>query len=72
MASTRSEDGPALGRLQEGRFYAQCQECGRWQQVHATAVQADLYFEYWQAVFTCCQRLQTAWITVEKVDDDVH
>gem|GEM_PF-6100513 len=38
----------------------------------ATATQADLYFEYWQAVFTCCQRQQSVWFTVEKVDDDVH
>ncbi len=60
------------GRIQDGRFFAQCRRCGKWQEVTAAATQADLYFEYWQAVFSCCRQEQTAWFTIEKVDDDVH
>lgn len=62
----------STGRIQDGKFWAQCQYCGVWQEVEAVAKQADLYFEYWEAVFSCCQRRQAAWFTIEKVDDDVH
>jgi hypothetical protein len=60
------------GRLIEDKFWAQCWECGVWQEVAAEPKKADLYFEYWQACFCCCRREQTAWFTIEKVEDDVH
>lgn len=62
----------ATGQVRDGEFWAQCRKCGQWQAVAAAPRQADLYFEYWQAVFTCCQETQQAWFTIEKVDDDVH
>ncbi|MGQ9921625.1 MAG: hypothetical protein ACUVRZ_09905 [Desulfobacca sp.] len=60
------------GRFQEGQFWARCRQCGTWQEVAAAIKEADLYFEYWQAVFCCCGQEQTAWFTIDKVDDDVH
>lgn len=54
------------------KFQARCQRCGRWQEVSAAPQAADLYFEYWRARFICCGQEQSAWFTVEKVDDDIH
>jgi hypothetical protein len=61
-----------LGRIFEDKFWAQCRECGVWQEVFAEPREADLYFEYWQARFRCCNQDQSTWFTIEKVDDDVH
>ena len=60
------------GRIVEERFLAQCRVCGAWREVQAEAHKADLYFEFWRATFTCCGLEQTAWFTLEKVDDDIH
>jgi hypothetical protein len=60
------------GRIINEKFWAQCRECGGWQEVLAEPQKADLYFEYWQARFRCCNQEQAAWFTIEKVDDDVH
>jgi hypothetical protein len=60
------------GHFIEDKFWAQCRECGVWHDVSAEPKKADLYFEYWQARFSCCHQEQTAWFTIEKVEDDVH
>lgn len=60
------------GRIIAETFWAQCRVCGGWQEVRPEPRNADLYFEYWQARFSCCGQEQTQWFTVEKVDDDVH
>lgn len=62
----------AAGRVVEDGFLARCDICGTWQRVQPEPRQADTYFEFWQAVFVCCGKEQTAWFTIEKVDDDVH
>ncbi|AEB08118.1 hypothetical protein [Desulfobacca acetoxidans] len=59
-------------RIVDDKFYAQCQECGVWQEVFPVVAQVDTYFEFWQAQFLCCGRQQSAWFTIEKVDDEVH
>jgi hypothetical protein len=60
------------GRILGDEFWAQCRECRGWQEVYPELKKADLYFEYWQARFCCCQQEQSIWFTIEKVDDDVH
>ena len=60
------------GRMSADKFWAQCSVCGGWQEVFPEPKKADLYFEYWQACFYCCNQEQSHWFTIEKVDDDVH
>lgn len=60
------------GRVKEDRFWAQCRECGAWQEVCPEPKESDTYFAYWQAFFRCCNLEQSAWFTIDKVDDDVH
>lgn len=60
------------GRIVGEIFLAECRVCRTWQEVQAQVQEADLYFEFWQATFRCCDVDQTAWFTVEKVDDDIH
>ena len=60
------------GRIIENKFWARCRECGVWQEVLAQPMEADLYFEYWRASFSCCNTEQVTWFTIEKEDDDVH
>jgi hypothetical protein len=54
------------------KFLAQCRVCGGWQEVFPDPEKADLYFEYWQARFYCCNQEQACWFTIEKEVDDVH
>jgi hypothetical protein len=67
-----AKESMTQGRIVEDKFWAQCRQCGVWQEVLAEPKEADLYFEYWQAFFSCCFEHQTAWFTIEKVEDDVH
>jgi hypothetical protein len=60
------------GRIIADKFWVQCRQCSTWHEVLAEPREADLYFEYWQAQFSCCSQEQTAWFTIEKVEDDVH
>jgi hypothetical protein len=59
-------------RLIGDTFWARCRKCGDWQEVFPEPKKADLYFEYWQARFFCCDQEQSTWFTIDKVDDDVH
>jgi hypothetical protein len=62
----------AEGKIEQGRYLACCEVCGRWQEIKAAAVRADRFFSYWQGEFCCCRATQTASFTLEKEDDDIH
>lgn len=59
-------------RLTRGRFEARCERCGAWQAVAARQLPCDLFFEYYQAEFSCCQAPQVAQLAVEKDELDFH
>ena len=62
----------AEGRQEGEVFQARCGICGIWQRVEPQPRRADAYFEFWEAVFICCDREQSAWFTLEKTEDDIH
>ncbi|MDP3183325.1 MAG: hypothetical protein Q8M54_10990 [Desulfobaccales bacterium] len=62
----------AIGKIADGRFLAQCQECGKWLEVQPLSPRADSYFELWDAEFRCCGLRQTVRFTLEKDTTDFH
>ncbi len=59
-------------RFAGGRYEARCERCGAWRQVEARQLPCDLYFEHYQADFTCCGIPQVAQLAVEKDELDFH
>ncbi len=64
--------GQATTKIEAGKFLAQCEECGGWQEVSPKAQRTEDYFEEWQADFRCCGRKQSARFTLEKDYLDFH
>lgn len=62
----------AQGRIQDGAFQAQCEVCGRWQEVEPAPLPAEPFFSHWEAHFDCCQRRQRVRFTLEKDELDFH
>jgi hypothetical protein len=62
----------ALSKIENGKYLAQCRECGAWREVAPEPARADSYFEFWEAEFSCCHLAQKAVFTFEKTVDDVH
>ncbi len=58
MASTRI--------TREGKYLAQCQQCGVWVELHPETVRADLFFEILETDFSCCGLRQSASFILEK------
>jgi len=56
----------------DGKFLAQCAQCGTWVEVHPAPSEADLFFEVLLASFKCCGRQQSATFTREKDTLDFH
>jgi hypothetical protein len=59
-------------KIAAGKFLAQCQECGRWQEVNPELRGSEGFFEEWAEEFRCCDRDQTAVFTLEKDYLDFH
>jgi len=57
----------AITRIsREGKYLAQCQQCGVWVELHPETVRADLFFEILEADFSCCGLRQSARFILEK------
>lgn len=56
----------------DGKYRAQCRQCGAWVEVHPETVKADLFFEILRADYCCCGVHQSAQFTVEKDSLDFH
>jgi hypothetical protein len=61
-----AKESMTQGRIVEDKFWAQCRQCGVWQEVLAEPKEADLYFEYWQAFFPLF-RTTNRLFTIEKL-----
>ena len=59
-------------RFAAGKYEAQCQHCGSWQEVKPRQLPCDTFFSHYQAEFTCCGIQQTAQLTMEKDELDFH
>jgi hypothetical protein len=56
----------------DNKYEAQCRLCGAWQEVQPQPVPGYTYFSHFQAEYTCCGVQQTAQLTVERDEMDVH
>ncbi len=54
------------------RYEARCEHCGAWREVVVRQMPCDIFFEHYQAHFTCCGVPQTAQVAVEKDEIDFH
>jgi|UniRef100_A0A7C3UYU7 hypothetical protein len=75
MVKKSSEDGEDLVarlRISDGRYEACCEYCGAWREVQVRQLPGDLFFENYQADFSCCGVSQTARLAVEKDELDFH
>jgi hypothetical protein len=50
----------------DGKYLAQCQQCGEWAELHPETISADLFFETLEADFSCCGQRQSAKFILEK------
>ena len=56
----------------DGKYLAQCRQCGAWVELQPETAQADLFFAMRQAEFSCCGLKQVANFTEEKDEIDFH
>lgn len=59
-------------KIEDDKFLACCDRCGRWSEVEPCCTRSDLYFAYWESPFSCCGLRQTAMFTIEKDEVDIH
>ena len=59
-------------RTSGNRHEARCEHCGAWQEVEVRQVKCDIFFEHYEAGFTCCGVPQVAQMAVEKDELDFH
>jgi hypothetical protein len=60
------------GKVEDGRYFAQCRKCGQWREVRPQDRGAETYFAHWEAEFFCCGLEQRAIFVVEKDELDFH
>ena len=58
--------------LSETGALMRCERCGVWHEVRPEPAGADAFFAHWRATLTCCGLTQTATVTVEKDEIDMH
>lgn len=56
----------------DGKYLAQCQQCGAWVELHPQAYGTEIFFEVLQANFDCCGLQQSATFTIEKDTLEFH
>jgi hypothetical protein len=59
-------------KIEGDKFLARCERCRRWLEVEPRCTRSNLYFAYWERIFSCCDNWQTAVFTIEKDEVDIH
>jgi hypothetical protein len=71
-SATERNNALMMCRVEDGRYFAQCSECGAWHEVQPHNSGSETYFAHRQAAFSCCGREQQAIFIVEKDELDFH
>jgi hypothetical protein len=56
----------------DGKYLAQCRQCGTWVELYPETTKGDIFFEVHKADFHCCGLPQTATFFLEKDTVDFH